>query len=66
MLLDRAVLLNFFSRSNSQKQARKSGGHVVGKFNRTDYIRGEYFDLYRTSYHSLFQHGSEWGLSIVP
>ena len=36
MLLDRAVLVNLFSRSNSQKQARKSGGHVVGEFNRTD------------------------------
>ena len=35
MLLDRAVLVNLFSRSNSQKQARKSGGHV-GEFNRTD------------------------------
>ena len=36
MLLDRAVLVNLFSRSNSQKQARKSGGHVVGEYNRTD------------------------------
>ena len=36
MLLDLAVLLNFFSRVNSHKQARKSGGHDVGRFNRTD------------------------------
>ena len=36
MLFDLAVLRNFFSRVNSHKQARKSGGHDVGKFNRTD------------------------------
>ena len=40
MPLDRAVLLNLFSRSNSQKLGRKSEGHVVGKFSRTDHTVG--------------------------
>ena len=46
MPLDRAVLLHLFSRSNSQKQARKSGGHVVGKFNRTDHTYSPILDTY--------------------
>ena len=51
MLLDRAVLVNLFSRSNSQKQARKSGGHVVGEFNRTDPTGGLREDIIRMKPH---------------